>query len=662
MCGICGVRDATGADVDGLRRMIGALAHRGPDGAGYHLDGDVALGHARLAIIDAENGAQPMPNEDGTVWVAFNGEIFNYVELTGELVRRGHRFRTRSDTEVIVHAWEEWGQGCFARFNGQWALAIWDRRTREVILSRDPFGIHPLFHTTVGGRLLFASEVKALFTDPAVSRELDAVGVDELLTLWSTVAPRTVFRGIHQVEPGTSLVFGEGGAEPRRHRYWHDEFPGAQDEPAATIADSADALREALIDATRLRFTRSDVPVAAYLSGGLDSSVIAGIIRTYTGADLRTYSLRFADAEFDEGEFQRTVSERLGTDHSDITITGGDIAAVFPEVVRHAETPILRSGPAPMYLLSQLVRGSGHKVVVTGEGSDEMLAGYDIFREAAVRRFWARHPGSPAAERAVAALYPWMRRSPQQAPAFAQSFFGRNLDPDDAALSHRPRWDATGALKGMLQDGFARADADAAAALVARMPSGSASWHPLARAQWLEWTTLLPGYILSSQGDRMLMANSVEGRFPFLDPRVARIAARIPARHKLRGLDEKHVLKRAFADLVPPAVLERPKQPYRSPDATAFFGAGAPGWVADVLDPDCVQDAGVFRPEVVRLLARKCARSGGREIGNTDSMRLLVVLSTQLLHRDMISAVAGTTAAWGEPVTAPSQLERMGNR
>ena len=644
MCGICGVRDTKRPPrADDVRRMAGALPHRGPDGSGVHVDGDVALAQTRLSIVDVAGGAHPMANEDDTVWVTFNGEIYNYIELTAELTARGHRFRTRSDTEVIVHAWEQWGPDCFTRFNGQWAIAIHDVRNRELVLSRDPFGIHPLFHTTVAGRLLFASEVKALFADPAVPREFDPAGFAELLTFWAPIAPRTVFRGVQQVERGTCLIYRRDEAVPERHRFWHEGFAPAVDEPHVTIDESAEDLRTALIEATRLRFTRAEVPVAAYLSGGIDSTVTAGIIRHHTGADLRTYSLRFADAEFDEGDFQRTVIDALGTDHRDITVTGSDIAAVFPEVIRHAESPILRSGPAPMYLLSKLVRESGHKVVVTGEGSDEMLAGYDIFREAAVRRYAARHPGSPWADRALEALYPWMQRSPQQAPAFARSFFTRNLDAADPAISHRPRWDATRALTGMLQPEFAAAGAgsDPTAELVGRMPAGSDAWHPLARAQWLEWTTLLPGYILSSQGDRMLMANSVEGRFPFLDPEVARVAARMPARHKLRGLEEKHVLKRAFGDIVPAAVLDRPKQPYRAPDASSFFGAGAPDWVSDALAPDSIQEAGVFQPEIVQRLVAKCARAAGRGIGNSDNMRLLAVLSTQLLYSDVIRGHRG---------------------
>lgn len=655
MCGICGVKSlGPPPDQAVVEDMIDALRHRGPDGAGFYRDDEVALGHTRLAIIDVDGGAQPMPNENGDVWVTFNGEIFNFVELTAALRRRGHRFRTRSDTEVIVHAWEEWGFECFARFNGQWAIALWDRRTRELILSRDPYGILPLYVADTPDGVRFASEVKSLFADPAVEREFDPRGFVETLTFWSTVAPQTVYRGIEQVPPGTCMVFGPAGRH--EHHYWRDEYPSQPEDLQTPVATSAAELRESLVAATRLRFERSDVPVAAYLSGGIDSTVIAGIIARYTDADVRTFSLRFADREFDEGQYQELASSRLGTDHTSLTISGSDIARTFPTVVRHAEVPLLRSGPAPMYLLAQFVRESGHRVVVSGEGADEVLAGYDIFREAAVRRFWARDPDAVARSSAVRLLYPWMQRSPGLAPAFARSFFGRNLDAADPLMSHRPRWDSTSVLMQMLDRDFA-VSADPSPALLARMPEGSARWHPLARAQWLETTTLLPGYILSSQGDRVMMAAAVEGRFPFLDPNVARIAAAMPARHKLMGLDEKHVLKRAFGDLVPREVLARPKQPYRTPDASSFFGAQAPDWIAEVLSRESVEEVGVFRADVADRLLEKCRR--GRPLGNTDNMRLIALLSTQLIHRDILSAGPVVPHLTAPPLAVQNRFHQM---
>jgi asparagine synthase (glutamine-hydrolysing) len=632
MCGICGIVSTDAPpDLDLLRRMMGRLGHRGPDGNGHFRDRHAALGHNRLAIIDVACGAQPLCNEDQTLWVTFNGEIFNYVELADELRRRGHSFRTHSDTEVIVHAWEEWGEECFTRFNGQWALALWDRREQRLVLSRDRLGVRPLFYTRTAGRLLFASEVKALFADPTVERSLDPVGIDQTLTYWSTVAPQTVFRGVEQLPPGHYLVHDRHGT--RTAAYWRISFPESGAESDGDLQASAEALRERLVEASRLRFVRSDVPVGAYLSGGLDSSVTSAVVARHTDAPLHTFSLRFSDDEFDEGGFQKQMSALLGTEHEDVVVTPAQIAEVFPDVVRHTETPVLRAAPAPLFLLSRLVRDHGYKVVVTGEGADEVLAGYDIFREAAVRRFWSRDPGSATRSRAVELLYPWMARSPGRAPAFARSFFGRNLDPSDPALSHRPRWDSTAALKGLLTAGLRAEIARAGAPdLLATMPPDSTRWDPLARAQWLEMTTLLPGYILSSQGDRMLMAHSVEGRFPFLDPGVVELAAALPAWHKLCGLDEKHVLKRAFADLVPDEIVHRPKQPYRAPDAAAFFGPDQPDWVREVTSERAVEEAGVFDPALVSGLVAKCERGAGRTLGNTDNMRALAVLSTQLLH------------------------------
>lgn len=637
MCGVCGIVSyAAPPDLALLHRMIGRLGHRGPDGSGWYRDRHAALGHTRLAVIDTAGGAQPLCNEDATVWVTFNGEIFNYVELSEELRRRGHTFRTATDTEVIVHAWEEWGKGCFSRFNGQWAIALWDRRAQRLVLSRDRLGVRPLFFTRLPTGLLFASEVKSIFADPSVARAFDPTGLGQTFTFWSPVAPRTVFRGIEQLEPGHYAILDRDGF--RKAPYWRITFPERGREPSQDVRENAEALRERIIEATRLRFLRSDVPVGAYLSGGIDSSVTAAVIARYTDAPLHTFSLRFTDSEFDEGRYQKQMSALLGTQHQDVMVSRSDIAAVFPEVVRHAETPFVRAAPAPLFLLSKLVRDSGYKVVVTGEGADEVLAGYDIFREARVRLFWSRGPGSAKRARAAELLYPWMARSPGRVPAFARSFFGRNLDPGDPALSHRPRWDSTSVIKNMLsgdmRDGTGRADADD---IVAALPSGSEGWDPLSRGQWLEMTTLLPGYILASQGDRMLMANSVEGRFPFLDRDVVDFANALPARHKLFGLEEKYLLKRAFADLVPEDIIDRPKQPYRAPDAASFFTAGSPAWFGEVTSERAIAAAGVFEPSLVASLLKKCERTGGENMSNTDNMRVLAIVSTQLTHESFIA-------------------------
>lgn len=652
MCGIAGLLSFDDVpDLELIGRMLARLHHRGPDGTGIYRDHCVALGHTRLAIIDLDGGAQPMGNEDGSLWLTFNGEIFNYVELREELMALGHRFTTASDTEVLLRAWEQWQEDCFNRFNGQWAVAIWDRRRERLLLSRDRHGVRPLFYARHGRRLSFASEVKALFADPAVPRKLDRVGLTETMTFWSPVAPRTAFAGVDQLPPGHLATIDADGMRIRP--YWRQTFPERGTEDLQDFVENMELLRETLVRSVQLRFTRTDVPVGAYLSGGLDSAITTAIIAKYTDASLETFSLRFADEDFDEGPFQRSMARHLGTEHREVLVHSRDIGEVFPDVVRHAETPLVRAAPAPMYLLSALAREHGYKVVVTGEGADEVFAGYDIFREARLREFLARNPESTIRSRGLELLYPWMARSPGQVPAFAREFFGRNLDPDDPGLSHRPRWDSTSALLQMLQPHPER-DTDVTRPLIDRLPPEHRTWDSLARAQWLEMTTLMSGYVLSSQGDRMLMANSVEGRFPFLDRDVGELASRMPGRHKLLGVEEKHILKRTFGDLVPEEILMRPKQPYRAPDAASFFAGGSPPWLAEVTSAESVEAAGVFAPRAVETLISKCRRTGGSRMSNTDNMRVLAVLSTQLLHSQFIDG-DGSSASDQRP-TGPTMM------
>lgn len=636
MCGICGtVSFGSRPDPDLVSGMVATLTHRGPDDCAVLVDHAAVLGHARLALIDVEGGAQPLANRDASVWVSFNGEVFNYLELAQELRSCGHVLTTASDTEVIVHAYEEWGTACFERFNGQWAVALWDRRRQRLVLARDRVGILPLFYRLDRSSITFASRIASLFVDPAVTRELDPVGLQQVWTFWCSIAPRTPFASIAQLPPGHVATFDRTGltASP----YWSVDFPPRGEEPHQDLEENSKQLRTLLVRATRLRFERSDFPVGAYLSGGLDSAVTAAAIRHFTDVDLATFSLRFTTPEFDEGPFQQLVADRLGTTHHSVDVAPRDIAEVFPDVVWHAESPLLRTAPAPLFLLSRLVRDSGYKVVVTGEGADEVLGGYDIFREARVREFWAREPGSRLRDDAVQLLYPWMALNPAQAPSFARRFFGADLDITDLGLSHRPRWGSTAALQRMLAPMLRdRLGASPVSDPAEHMPAAASRWDPLSRAQWLEMTTLLPGYILASQGDRMLMANSVEGRFPFLDPAVVDLASSLPARHKLFGLEEKFILKHAFADLVPDEILTRPKQPYRAPDAASFFVDGEPEWVSEVTSPRALLSAGVFDPRQVAGLLEK-ARHRSRSFGNTDNMRMVSVLSTQLLHEQFVT-------------------------
>lgn len=643
MCGIAGILSRQGEppSVEQLGVMATSLSHRGPDEFGVYRDANAGLAHARLSIIDVSSGQQPLCNEDGSLWVVFNGEIFNYVELRAELLALGHVFRTQSDTEVIVHAFETWGDKAFGRFNGQYAIALWQSKARTLTLVRDRVGVRPLFFMEYGGRVYFASEVKAIFAaDANLPREIDPVGIDETFTFWSSLAPRSVFKSVVELPPGCVRVYSPSGVEQRP--FWEPSYPvGADGRFSGTLEEAETAVLEALQRATNLRMLRADVPVGSYLSGGLDSSLVAALGLRAKGERFRTFSLRFEDAEFDETGFQREMQRFLGSDHAEVVVSQREIADVFPDVIEHTERPILRTAPAPMFLLSRLVRSAGIKVVLTGEGADEMFAGYDIFREAKVRRFWAREPNSASRPRLLERLYPYLARSPVAQQAMARKFFGRGLERARLpGFSHEPRWQGAAALKRLFserQQEFTRG-ISVVDELLARLPSDFSRWTPLAQDQYLEVRTLLPGYILSSQGDRMLMANSVEGRFPFLDADVMRLAASLPDSYKLKVLDEKHILKRISRGLVPPSILARKKQPYRAPDAACFVAVDAPAWVGDVTSADSVTSAGVFSPKAVEQLFQKCRGRQGAQFSNADNMAVVGVLSTQLLHRQFIAS------------------------
>jgi asparagine synthase (glutamine-hydrolysing) len=576
--------------------------------------------------------------------------VFNHVELRRHLLARGHRFRTHSDTETIVHAYEDRGARCVDALNGDFAFALWDARRERLLLARDRMGVRPLYYTVQDGVLAFASEVKALLRFPGVRARLDPVALDQCFTFWFPLAPRTPWAGIHELPPGHVLVAERGRIA--LERYWKLEYPSIDGSGRGPDPDKrgeneiAEELEALLIDATRIRL-RADVPVGAYLSGGLDSSATTALARMFPGAGLRTFSVGFETSEFDESEYQQQVVAALQTEHSSVRCTRADIGWRFPEVIRHTERPVLRTAPAPLYMLARHVRASGFKVVITGEGADEVLGGYDIFKEAKVRRFWARRPESLWRPALLARLYPYLSGVQQQTLPYLKAFFGAGLDrTDDPLFSHLPRFRLTARAKAFFSAELREQlrGYDAMDELRSSLPAEFASWHPLSQAQYLETAYLLPGYILSSQGDRVAMAHAVEGRFPFLDHRVVELAARIPPRMKLKGLREKHILRRAVAKYLPKPIAERPKQPYRAPESECFSGPETPEYARTLLARAAIARAGLFDADAVEKLETKCrasGRTGGRtgdrgRIGIGDNMALVGILSTQLLEHHFV--------------------------
>ena len=610
--------------------MVAALRHRGPDEFGAYLDERCGLGQARLSIIDLAGGSQPMANEDESLWITFNGEIYNYLELRSQLLELGHRFRTKSDTEVIIHAYEQWGPDCLSRFNGQFAIALYDRRRRRLFLARDRLGVRPLHYTVCNGRLLFASEIKAIFCDPSVPRRLDLRGLDEIFTWWVTVPPRTAFEGIQELPPGSWMEIANGTT--CSGQFWSLSFPSEYDR-ARPMDSWAEELHELLVDAVRLRL-RADVPVGAYLSGGLDSSTVTALVKRFTDTPVETFSIAFHDQAYDESGYQLQMADFLGTRHHQIQCSNEDIAAEFPAVIRHAERPILRTAPTPLYMLSALVRQHNFKVVLTGEGADEMLGGYDIFKETLIRRFWARQPNSAWRPLLLQRLYPTLPLTPGRARFYLEAFYRSGIDnPGVSHFSHIPRLNTTTRVKDFFSDDVRAAigGVDSLETLVSRLPEDFSAWHHLARAQYLEQTTLLSGYLLSSQGDRVSAAHAIEARYPFLDHRVAEFAASLPPGLKIRGLKEKYLLKRAMRAELPAQIIGRVKQPYMAPDSNCFFHPRSPEYVLRLLDEGALTKYGLFRPDAVRALVAKCARLSHAHLSFKDNMAFIGVLSSQLL-------------------------------
>jgi len=634
MCGIAGyyqINNRQQNDRRTLEQMISPVRHRGPDGFGFFVGQTAGLAHARLSIIDLEGGWQPITNEDRTLWIIFNGEIFNYPELRENLVAKGHIFTTRSDTEVILHLYEEKGTDCLADLNGQFAIAIFDSKNNSLFLARDRMGIRPLFYTVHNGSFYFASEIKSLFSaDPLMSRQIDPRVLSEIFTFWSPAGEDSIFTGVKQLLPGHFMeVTGSGVKVPQC--YW--SIPFCPDDPGVrSELEYAAELRELLIDSVRLRL-RADVPVGAYLSGGLDSSAITSIVKHYTNNPLKTFSVTFADKVYDEAEEQNQMVEYLGTDHHQVTCSYKDIAAVFPEVIWHTETPILRTAPTPLFLLSKLVRQNQYKVVLTGEGADEILGGYDIFKEAKVRAFINAQPESKIRPQLLKRLYPYLALSPTKSAEYARKFFGTDADIHDPFYSHRPRWKSAAGTHIFLTDHMLVQGAEP----VKRLDYMKEDLQELGffnRAQYMECKILMANYLLCSQGDRMGMAHSVEGRFPFLDHRLVEFAARIPAHYKMKALNEKNILKKAVEDILPTSIVKRKKQPYMAPDILSFFGETEPDYLEHYLSDNLLKEAGMFKPKAVQKLLDKCRRKSRQ--GFKENMSFVGILSSQIIYDMMV--------------------------
>jgi asparagine synthase (glutamine-hydrolysing) len=615
--------------------MLARIQYRGPDESGIYINNHVALGSVRLSIIDIQSGQQPLSSSDGKYWIVFNGEIFNYIELKADLKRLGYFFRTESDTEVLLNAYLEYGSDCLNRFNGQFVFAIWNNEKKELFIARDRVGIRPLFYTQTQNTFVFGSEIKTLFEHPDVKPEIDPVSMSQIFTFWSTITPRTVFKRIFELPPGHFMKISQ--RQTVIQSFWSLNFP--VDKEAyfkGSIDDAAAELEKLLADAVRIRL-RADVQVAAYLSGGLDSSATTALIKKVAPETLQTFSIGFEDGEFDETPYQQEVSKYLGTRHTAFTCTSQDIGNYFPQVVWHSETPILRTAPVPMFCLSKKVRENNIKVVITGEGADEMLAGYDIFKEGIIREFWSCQPNSKYRPLLLQKLYPYLAQFQGKNKSTLKFFFGYQLqDTASPFYSHILRWRNTSSIQNFFSEdmksnlnGYDQYDE-----VRKMLPHGFDQYDRLNKSQWLESIIFMSSYLLSSQGDRVAMANSVEGRYPFLDYRVMEFAAKLPPNFKMHGLNEKFILKRMMNGRLPESVLKRPKQAYRAPISSSFLSSPAREYVMDLLSEHDINKTGMFSYDALQKLLKKI--STGELVTEMENMALAGIISTQLIYHQYV--------------------------
>ncbi len=641
MCGIAGVVDLAGerpVPAGTIEAMAEAIIHRGPDEDGFLVRPGLAFASRRLSIVGLSDGRQPIRNEDRSVAVVFNGEFFDYPEERDRLERRGHRFRTHCDTELIPHLWEDDQEGLFKHLRGQFAFALWDERRRQVVLARDRFGICPLYWTQQGNWLLFASEIKALLASGMVTPEPDLCGIDQLFTFFALPGPMTCFRGIRTLLPGHYLKLQLDSRPGTRaavedKTYWEIDFPDAGTEdmgrdPKRVLDEFEALLRQAVEE--RLR---ADVPVVSYLSGGVDSGSVVALASQVRGQPIPTFTIRITDPKLDETGPATRVARRLGVEPVIVNCAPADVVNTYPELVEAAEGPAIDTSTAAMLMLAREVHSRGFKVALTGEGSDEWLAGYPWYKIHRLVTILDSVPGVP--------LGTWLKRAYLRvagAPEFPWSLARRN----EEALAGPNAWLNPYGLMSLSKLRFySRPMLDSA---VENCPYAQLGlnlermrrWHPFHRSLYVGARVLLPGLLLNGKGDRVAMHSSVETRYPFLDEDVFRFLSRLHPSWKLHGFKDKYVLRRLAERWLPPDVAWRPKAIFRAP-FDAFFGADLPPYVDQLLSEESLRKTGYFDPQgvqhwrqVYRHLRRDSLQRTSVEMG------LAGVVATQLWHQTFL--------------------------
>jgi asparagine synthase (glutamine-hydrolysing) len=634
MCGIAGIfnyHSFTEPSIElNVKKMLSVIRHRGPDESGMYLGDNLGIGTVRLSIIDIKYGQQPLSDESGIYWIVYNGEIFNYKELRTDIEKKGIRLKTQCDTEVVVQLYAMYGAKCLHQLNGQFSFCIWNKKNKQLFLARDRVGIRPLFYWNQNNSFAFCSEIKGLFTLDAIDRTISTESLAQVFTYWTTLSPNTSFENVYELPPGHYMTVNKQKIEIQQ--YWSLDFPVKPNQYSTTVSEAVDEFNYLLRDAVKIRL-RADVPVAAYLSGGLDSSVTTSLIKEINPEILNTFSIGFKEKEFDESSYQKEAVKYFNTDHTSFECTSEDIAEQFLNTIWHTEFPILRTAPTPMLMLSRKVRERNIKVIITGEGADEFLAGYNIFKESKIRHFWAKEPDSKTRYKLLSRLYPYLPMLKDSNSIASKMFFGYKLtDTGNPFYSHLLRWHNTSRIKNFFSDDIINSinKQNSGDTFYPQLPENFMRWSELARSQFLESNIFMSGYLLSSQGDRVAMANSVEGRYPFLDYRVIEFCNQLPDNLKLNCLQEKFLLKKMSIGKIPSSITKRSKQPYRAPIASTFLGIKQPAYISEMLSFTSLQSYGLFNPQKVNSLIHKIQLQ--TNVAEVDQMAIAGILSTQLLY------------------------------
>ncbi|HJZ69892.1 MAG TPA: asparagine synthase (glutamine-hydrolyzing) [Blastocatellia bacterium] len=628
MCGIVGMFGPEEAMTPERRlgvvaQMCQVIEHRGPDDDGFHIDGGLALGMRRLSIIDLFTGRQPISNEDDSIWIVFNGEIYNFKELRDDLISRGHVFQTGTDTEAIVHLYEDEGERCVERLRGMFAFAIWDKRERKLFIARDRVGVKPLHYCLAGETLIFASEIKSILQHPAVSREVNLEAISDFLTFGYVPDPASAFRGIFKLEPGHTLTFKDGRLTTRR--YWDFNYhQNGEDGPPREETYYTQRIRELIAESVKLRLI-SDVPLGAFLSGGIDSSTVVAMMAREMNMPVKTFSIGFTESSFDELHYARITAKYFNTEHHEFIVTP-DVCKIVEEIIWHHDEPFADVSSIPTYIVSKMAR-EHVTVILSGDGGDELFGGYDRYLVDRKREVFERIPS-------------FLRRNfmLRASRAIPRATYGKNflrnaaLDPDARYVDSISYFDEE--LKRNLLSSWVRGSLNGrdSSAAFRRLLAEPRSPERLDHLLYLDSKTYLPGDILTKV-DRMSMAHSIEAREPLLDHKLIEFVQSVPASLKLRGSVSKHVLKSAVRGLIPDEIVDRQKQGFGVP-IRSWFNNELRELLYDTLTDSRTRQRGYFNQKAVEEILDEHRRRR-----RDNSTHLWGLLTLELWHRAFIDRV-----------------------